>query len=321
MAIPLRHPKPKKKSPFHISNFLRFTSLRQFLLILLFLALAPPIFLHFRLKIFHQMQLQKCNWLKNPPLVCAHGGDSTNAFPNTMSAYRAALVSQVDCIEIDVSRSLDGVLFALHDRDLQRLSGNKSVKVGHLTSKEIKQIGARHPLFKEFQDQEISTIEDALLLVSKSVQQVVLDAKVGPPNYEKGLATDIISIVDKTLCKNCIVWAKSDTLARDVINLGQSIPVGYIVMKDPSTGIRSNLLRIKAAEVVGVYHPLIDENLVKVLHRRNKKVYAWVVDEEESMQKMVLKGIDAIVTGFPTLLQRIMQNLRTQCLEEGFSLP
>lgn len=33
-----------------------------------------------------------------------------------MAAYRIALDSQADCIEIDVSRSSDGVLFALHDR-------------------------------------------------------------------------------------------------------------------------------------------------------------------------------------------------------------
>ena len=42
--------------------------------------------------------------------------------------------------------------------------------------------------------------------------------------------------------------------------------VGYIVMRDPSTGARTNLLRMKGAEVVGVYHPLIDEKLMKVLH-------------------------------------------------------
>lgn len=33
-----------------------------------------------------------------------------------MEAYQIALDSQADCIEIDVSRSSDGVLFALHDR-------------------------------------------------------------------------------------------------------------------------------------------------------------------------------------------------------------
>lgn len=69
--------------------------------------------------------------------MCAHGGDSSKAFPNTMDAYRIAIRSQVDCIEIDVSRSADGVLFALHDRDLQRISGNTSSMVGHLSAKEF----------------------------------------------------------------------------------------------------------------------------------------------------------------------------------------
>ncbi|KAK3031469.1 hypothetical protein RJ639_036529, partial [Escallonia herrerae] len=96
--------------------------------------------------------------------------------------------------------------------------------------------------------------------------------------------------------------------------------VGYIVMKDPSTGARTNLLRIRGAGVVGAYHRLIDDKLVKILHGRNKKVFAWTVDDEVSMQKMLYELVDAIVTGNSTLLQRLMQDVGTQCLEEGFSL-
>jgi len=97
--------------------------------------------------------------------------------------------------------------------------------------------------------------------------------------------------------------------------------VGYIVMREPSTGARSKLLRMKGAEVVGVYHPLIDEKLMKVLHRRRKRVFAWTVDDAESMQKLLFEHVDGIVTSNPTLLQRLMQDGKTQCLEEGYSLP
>ncbi|KAF6143941.1 hypothetical protein GIB67_001735 [Kingdonia uniflora] len=101
--------------------------------------------------------------------------------------------------------------------------------------------------------------------------------------------------------------------------------VGYIVMKDPSTGTRTNLLRIKGARVAGVYHPLIDNSLIKILHgyelQRNKKIYAWTVDDEDSLRRMLVQRVDAIVTSNPTLLQRLMQEVRTQCLEDGFSLP
>ncbi|XP_057793832.1 glycerophosphodiester phosphodiesterase GDPD4 isoform X3 [Salvia miltiorrhiza] len=265
------------------------------------------------------MQLRKCSWMSSPPLVCAHGGDSTKAFPNTMDAYRIALSSQADCIEIDVSRSSDGLLLALHDRDLQRLSGNKSSKVGYLSMKEIADLGFKHHQSLEFSDVNIPTIEDALRLVSGSVKQVILDAKVGPPLYEKGLAKDILSVVEKTNCKNCLVWAKSDSLARELIRLSNDTMVGYIVMMDPSSGARMRVLRMRGAGVVGVYHPLIDEKLVKILHGRNKKVFAWTVDEEEWMQKMLLERVDAVVTSNPSLLQRVMQDRRKQCFEEGFS--
>ncbi|XP_038890900.1 glycerophosphodiester phosphodiesterase GDPD4 isoform X6 [Benincasa hispida] len=325
----------------------RFSSRRLFrltILCLAFIAILPPIYFHFKLKRFQQMQQRKCKWLNHPPLVCAHGGDSSKAFPNTMDAYNKALRSQANCIEVDVSRSSDGVLFALHDRDLQRITGSNTSKVGNFSMKE---------------------------LMAKSVQQVILDAKVGPPSYENGLAKDIISVlydpalptkvqgkiwclfkankdvrdrvvliesvgwelvsrlcgegtgnfqVEKTKCKNCLVWAKSDSLARDVIRLSSDIKVGYIVMMDPTTGERTNLLRMKAAKVVGVYHPLIDENLMRILHRRDKNVYAWTVDDSDSMKRMLAEGVDAVVTSNPTLLGSVMQDTRTTCLENGFSL-
>ncbi|PWA46328.1 Glycerophosphoryl diester phosphodiesterase [Artemisia annua] len=286
---------------------------RNILIILAVIAICPPIYFHFRLRRLHQLELRKCRWLNNPPLVCAHGGDASKAFPNTMDAYRIALRSQVDCIEIDVSRSADGVLFALHDRDLQRISGNSSSKVGYLSAKEIKELDATH-------DVAIPTMEDALKLVSSSVQKVVVDAKVGPPIYEKGLAHDILSVVKRTQCKNCVIWAKSDNLVRDVIKQSSDVTVGYIVMMNFTTGVRTNLLRIRDAEVVGIYHGLVDESVVKILHRRNKKVYSWTVDDQPTMEKMLNENVDAIITSDPTLLQSSMRDTRKKCLVDGYSI-
>ncbi|XP_026435054.1 glycerophosphodiester phosphodiesterase GDPD4-like isoform X1 [Papaver somniferum] len=321
--------KKRQQNPNDCWNqFIRFSSKKFFrlLLILILLALIPPIFFHFRLRRIQKLQAKKCGWIKNPPLVCAHGGDPTKAFPNTISAYHSALSSQVDCIEVDVSRSSDGILFALHDRDLQRISGNETAKVGFLTRKEvrvllIKELGVKHLSHQEFHEQEMSTVEDALMLISKSVRHVILDAKVGPPKYEQGLAKDILSIVKRTQCQNCIIWAKSDTLARDIIRLSSDVTVGYIVMSDPVTGARTNLLRMKKAGVVGVYHPLVDDKLVRVLHGRNKKVYSWTVDEADSMRRMLIEQVDGVVTNHPAKLRRLMQDIQTQCLEDGFPLP
>ncbi|PKI58448.1 hypothetical protein CRG98_021133 [Punica granatum] len=158
------------------------------------------------------------------------------------------------------------------------------------------------------------------MFISKSVHQVILDAKIGPPSFEDGLAEDILSVVVKTACTNCLVWAKSDTLIRDVIKLSSNLSVGYIVMKEPSTRGRTNLLRVKGAGVAGVYHPLIDKKLMSILHGSRKKVYAWTVDDVKSMQRVMFERVDGIVTSNPTLLQQLMQRIKSQCLEEGFTL-
>ncbi|KAJ6693198.1 hypothetical protein OIU85_004007 [Salix viminalis] len=210
-----------------------------------------------------------------------------------------------------------------HDtaRDLQRLTGDNTSKVGHLSMKEIKELGVHHQSAQDFHNHTVPTIEEALMLVSSSVQQVILDAKVGPPSYEKGLAKDILAVVERLQCQNCLIWAKSDNLARDIIKLKSNVMVGYIVMVDPDTGIKMKLLRMKDAGVVGVCHPLIDEKLVAILHRRKKKAYAWTVDDVDSMRKLLFEHVDAVVTNNPSLLQQLMQDIRTECREEGFSSP
>ncbi|CAL4988812.1 unnamed protein product [Urochloa decumbens] len=268
--------------------------LLRLLLLLALLSLVPPAFFHLRLRRFHRMRERKCGWITSPPMVCAHGGDSTNAFPNSMEAFRMALEARVDCVEVDVSRSSDGVLFALHDRDLQKISGNSTAKVGHWSTDEM---------------------------IAQSVRQVILDVKVGPPLFEKGLADDVLSLLKRTNCKNCLVWAKSDDLGRDMIKLSEDVMVGYIVMVDKSTGRRTELVRLKGAKVAGVYHPLIQEKVVKVMRRHDKKVFAWTVDDSNSMEKMLYEHVDAIVTSNPSLLQQLMHETRTECMEDGISFP
>ncbi|KAK4789950.1 hypothetical protein SAY86_017254 [Trapa natans] len=322
MFMTRRHPVQQQAAAgfgMKLNNLRRRRLLRIIIAVLVLVALLPPLFLHFRLSSIQQAQLSKCSWIRDPPLVCAHGGDTTKAFPNTMAAFHAALDSEVDCIEIDVSRSSDGVLLVLHDRDLQRITGDRTSRVGHLSAREIKELKPIHQLVK-FDDVTVTTLEQALLLVSKSVHEVILDAKVGPPSFEDGLAEDILSVVARTSCKNCLVWAKSDSLVRDIIKLSSNISAGYIVMGDPYTTVRKDLFRVKGAGVVGVYHPLVDRDLMSKLHRRDKKVYAWTVDDMKSMHRMLSDGVDGIVTSYPTLLQQLMRSIRLQCFEDGFSL-
>lgn len=112
----------------------------------------------------------------------------------------------------------------------------------------------------------------------------------------------------------------------------------------PDTDWHSNLQHLLRSDACGMHNILLGEAEVlcdfhsqtfqdivlfmdsmlfcifRVCNRRNKKVYAWTVDDAESMKKMLYEHVDAVVTSNPTSLQQIMQDMETQCFEEGFSL-
>ena len=49
------------------------------------------------------------------PLVVGHQGSSEDVAPGSLEAYAAALAAGVDMVEVDVRRTADGRLLALHD--------------------------------------------------------------------------------------------------------------------------------------------------------------------------------------------------------------
>ncbi|KMZ67788.1 putative Glycerophosphoryl diester phosphodiesterase [Zostera marina] len=268
---------------------------------------------HLKRRLINQQRARECEWLQNPPFLCAHGGDSDKAFPNMMEAYYYALQLNVNCIEIDISRSSDGVLFAIHDRELQKITENNTAKFGYFSKNEVEELDARYQQPIKIEKQRVPTLEDALTLISQSVGLVILDAKFGPPLYEKSLAEDIILVVEKTNCRNCVILSKSDNLLSKINKLKQDFPVGYVVQKDLSTRVRSKLLRMEGADFVSVYHPLINEKLVKTIHEGSKKVYAWTVDDESSMYRLLRQNIEVIITGKPAVLQGIMLKIQREC--------
>lgn len=70
---------------------------RMILFAVVFLAIVPPLFFHFKLRRIRQNVAKKCDWLQHPPRVCAHGGDSTLAFPNTVCIYTTSRINLDHC--------------------------------------------------------------------------------------------------------------------------------------------------------------------------------------------------------------------------------
>ncbi|KAJ9519867.1 hypothetical protein QJQ45_014600 [Haematococcus lacustris] len=254
-----------------------------------------------------------------PPLVCAHGGDTSAAPPNTKQAFLAAIAAHADCVEVDCARTSDGVLVVLHTRELQQLLGKRFVpgtQVGDLTSDEIRQLAWPG-------GQPVLSVRDAVLLTSpQQVECVTLDVKTYQDSTGKAVdseqvAAAVVQLVHDTRCSNCLVWAKTDEvgqsvayepgeaagllllllllllLVAQVVSLIKALSpgqrAGFILMNETADARAAGMhlpLRLQAPEVVGAHHTMVDEATLQLLRTHGKQLFTWTINDPAQDSKM-----------------------------------
>ncbi len=70
------------------------------------------------------------DFMRSPPVrpaIVAHRGDWRSTSENTIASIERAIAQGYEIVEIDVQQSADGVLFLLHDDDLNRMAGRNEM--------------------------------------------------------------------------------------------------------------------------------------------------------------------------------------------------
>jgi glycerophosphoryl diester phosphodiesterase len=60
---------------------------------------------------------------------------------------------------------------------------------------------------------------------------------------------------------------------------------------------------------------VLDGPTIEALHRAGLAVFAWTVDEEEEMRRLLADGIDGVMTDRPDLLARVVAEYRGRATE------
>lgn len=92
-----------------------------------------------------------------PKLVC-HRGASLVAPENTFAAADAAIDRGAAMVELDVRESVDGVLYVLHDRNVDRTTDG-SGPIEHMTGAQIDALDAGRWFAPEFEGQRVPRLD------------------------------------------------------------------------------------------------------------------------------------------------------------------
>jgi glycerophosphoryl diester phosphodiesterase len=242
---------------------------------------------------------------RKTPLLVAHRGASGLAPENTIAAFQLALAMDVDGIELDVHRTVDGVIVAAHDSTVDRTTGANG-RIGAMEWARLRELDAGswfnrlHPeLAKpEFSAQRIPSLEDVIALAGGKAH-LYIEIK-DPDLYPESFESELLSLVRRHRMEDHVTFLSfSRHSLKKMKALETSIRTGLLISRRAGDPCRA-ALSLKA-NGLAVLHKLLAPDFVAKIQGAGLELAAWTVDSAEDLGKMRTAQVDAIITNHPEI--------------------
>jgi glycerophosphoryl diester phosphodiesterase len=230
--------------------------------------------------------------LERPALIC-HRGLAGWAPENTLAAMREAISRGAQFAEVDVRRSVDGVIVLMHDETVDRTTDGQG-RVDELTWDEISKLDAGSHFSPVFVGEPVPTLDEALALVASSTVTLVLEVK--QPSRYPGIALQVADVLGESDLHDRVVVVSFD---HDWLNrLGDLMPAARVGYLQVHPGIPR---RMSGDGVLDVHWSgvLLDPTLIRRAHRQGHRIWVWTVNDARLMRLLVWLGVDGITTDYP----------------------
>ncbi|MBT7642407.1 MAG: glycerophosphodiester phosphodiesterase [Rhodobiaceae bacterium] len=231
-------------------------------------------------------------------LAFAHRGGDRVAPENTVAAFQDAVDQGYRYLETDVHASADGVVYAFHDDDLQRMVG-EPVAISTLHAKQIDalRVAGGHAiprmadLFEAFPDARFNIDAKAWPVVEPLcdlVQKTKTEARICIGSFSDAR----IQAVRARLGDVCHSLGPKGALRFRLASLAR-LPVSF------TQGAGQLPMR-----QFGV--PMVTKASVAYAHKCGMQVHVWTINCESTMHKLLDMGVDGVMTDDCALLKKVL---------------
>ena len=225
------------------------------------------------------------------PLCIAHRGASGYLPENTILAFQKAIELGADGIELDVQETKDGFFVVTHD-DVIRGASIKEITLKDVIELSTGSLEARIPTL----DRVFSTLP-----LTKEITVVVDIKKVKSVD-------NLLELLSKQSIRMRIYAMSFDyELLKRVHSSRYDLSIGYISahkLKNPA-----DKLDAINASVLSLRYSLINAGVMDEVHRVQKQIYAWTVNEDHSILSLSKIGVDAIISDYPDRVAKLLKTL------------
>lgn len=242
----------------------------------------------------------------------AHRGASGHAPEHTILSYETGEEMVGDYIEIDLQKTGDGELIAMHDADVSRTT-NEEGFVKEFTLDEIKALDAgtwfneENPELAEpvFSNAQIPTLDEILERFG-SDSNYYIETKT-PDEYPE-MGKELVATLNKHNLigpempeGNVIIQSFSEESLQEVHELDASIPLIQLISYEKTARITpSKMEHIKEYAIgIGANYKHLTEEYVSKVRNAELLLHAYTVNETEDMKKLIEWGVTGIFTDYP----------------------
>jgi len=234
------------------------------------------------------------------PIVISHRGvDGRNGVQNTLPAFLQTIrTSHPDYVEIDVHETKDSHFIVLHDDNLKKLAGlNKRHR--QLTLAQLQKLTVTE---KGYQAKLVS-LDQYLKIAQQHHQKLIVELKTTSQD-SPSMVKEFTQHYAKTLvADHDLVHSLDYQALKKVQKYAPQAPIldiqGYNLM-NPRSSLRAYTMEYGS----------LNSRFIQQVHANHQQVFAWTVDSPMMMRRMILLGVDGIVTDHPSRLRQVWHQIQ-----------
>lgn len=245
------------------------------------------------------------NSLTRTPVYTAHRGYWAKAPENSMSAYKAAYESGVDCLETDVHLSRDGIVIISHDDTINRMT-NGTGSISNLTYDQIKSYNLKMGAggaSAALTDEKMPTFEEMLQYFQGKNVKIFCELK----SYQAGLAKAVANLVKKYEMEDQVVYISfSDmqlkNIKTELNTAGNYLNISAAAATDPLDVLNGYYTMQSAAlacnSVLGPSYGNINAEYIRDGGDRGMTYWTWTYTSgiRNTVNQMFLNGMNGLTT-------------------------
>ncbi len=235
-----------------------------------------------------------------PVLVIAHRGDSLHYPENTLASIRLAFDRGADPVEVDVRLTRDGVPVIFHDEFLDRTTNGTGPMVA-LTLRQLKMLDAGDWKAPRFRGERVPTLEEALR-VAQGRGQLYLDLKVDDLAIPVAQALARVGVDQRDAMLAVTIPGHREEFVR-------RMPGARLVAVEemPITWGSDFFWRRRSLGLWGLeFGEDWSASFLGDATTHNMPVFAFTVNDERTMRRLIEIGVSGIETDNPSLLVDIL---------------